>query len=246
MYKELIKEKKAVFFDMDGTMIDSEPLWDAAFAKVGASIGFNWYVGEPVLRGVPAAEKWHYYLDHTEFEPKLTANELTKHTYTEFIKQVEETKLETRDGFISLVAELRLEKGFKIALVTNTPKEVTDQVISYLDIAPAFDMVICGDEVKKPKPDPEIYLTAARVLKLKPKEVLVFEDSLAGVRAAHKAKMDIVVIWNGEIEQEDYPKGLRGFIPDFTALPGNLDTDLGDELKKYAEYRQAKQAKKSS
>ena len=84
--------------------------------------------------------------------------------------------------------------GWRIALASNSPGRLCHLVLRELGIARRFDAVISVDDVERGKPEPDIYLLAARRLGVSPAECLAFEDSLTGVRAAHAAGMRVVAI----------------------------------------------------
>jgi HAD superfamily hydrolase (TIGR01509 family) len=245
MFKAYIENKKAVFFDLDGTVVKTYPLLEQAFAKVLKEIDAEW-VYLPTVReeGEPIIETWHKILRIETIKTKFTAKELTEHLHNEYLKIIKKSELNPTPGFWSLAYELKVEKGFKLALVTNSNRVITTAVLNQMGINQTFDFIICGDEVKNKKPDPEMFLTAAKQVGASHKEVLVFEDSLIGAVAATKARMSTIIIWDGETDQRSYPKDILAFLPDFTMLPQNLDKTyieaFQDAIKPYIEKRQKK------
>lgn len=233
MYKELIKDKKAVLFDLDGTLVDSNKLWGQALKNVANNVGLEFFLIEDTP-GFTILDKWQNALEKTSKDIKISAKDLAKNTYTEFLDLVKTQGIDTILGFWKLGVELKIEKKLKLGIVTNSPRDVAKQVIEHLKLTDVFDIVIGVDDVKRQKPDPQMYLLAAKKLGVKPKEVLVFEDSVVGAIAADRAKMDVVVIWDGTVSENRYPKDVRGFISDFTPLPGNLDSTLKEEVMRVA------------
>lgn len=236
MYKRFIENKKAVFFDLDGTLIDSEPLWRKAIENVLEKYNLSWADQEPVLPGTTLEERWKYFTKEYKdyFEKKMEIQELIKLTNEEFLEILNTNDLEFISGFWSLAAKLK-GKELKICLVTNSTREVTEKVLDKLQAKEAFDLILCGDDVKNKKPDPEIFLTAAKQMNLQPEEVLVFEDSIAGTTAASNAKMDTVVIWNGITNKLLYPKDMLLYIPDFEGLDQLLETYPEDQIQMAAD-----------
>ncbi len=233
MFKELIVNKKAVFFDLDGTIIESEPVWDRAFEKVFENLGEVWLEEYQVPRGTTVKNKWTALLDAGTINPKIAVDELVKQVTNEYLQIIYKEGLEARDGFWELVYELKITRNLPLALTTNTSREIASQVLKILGINKTFDFTICGDEVKKVKPDPEMYLMAAKALKVRPKDTLVFEDSLTGVKAALKSGATVAVLWDGETEQTAYPQSITTFLPDFTYLIGNMDTTSKEDFEAY-------------
>jgi len=228
MYKHLLKNKKAVVFDLDGTLIDSEPLWKDAVEAVLANFDADWIDYNEFPTGIPINIRWDLILrKYPEYiDTKMTTRDLEEATYTQYLNKVQETGLNVRNGFWPLAYELKEQKKLKLGLATNTKRKITDVVL---------DVIVCGDEIKKPKPNGEIYTTVAQKLGVKPEEVLVFEDSSIGAAAANNAKMDLVIIWDGEENKLYYPEKASLFIPDFNGLSGQLDTDAGEDIKLAAE-----------
>ena len=89
---------------------------------------------------------------------------------------------------------MRLKKDYKIALATGANKEAALYTITNFGLEFYFDYVIAGNEVKRAKPDPEIFLKAAEGFSLKPEECVVIEDAIMGIKAAKKAGIAVIVI----------------------------------------------------
>src|SRR3989339_440408 len=234
MYKRLIEGKKAIFFDLDGTLVDNAHLWKAAYNRVleterGAGL---FTVDDYFEMGKSTKDQWLNLKAVLKIETPL--QELMDKTYTNYLQLVKDSELAPREGFTRLMFDLK-DKGLKMALVTGTKRDITSEVLAKIQVENIFDLVVCGDEVRREKPDPMIYKYAAKKLGVKPKEVLVFEDSMIGARSAAKAGMDLAILWDGEIPRYDYPGNVVLFLGDFVALGGNLDKDLYETLKDAAQ-----------
>jgi len=232
MLKKYFEHKQAIFFDLDGTIYNSDVYWSYAYEKVLKTVDASWVVFERNGRSV--LETWKDLIAENRLKIHLDIKDLVKFTNIEFLKILDGSDAEPLDGFWTFFQKVKNEKKMKTALVTNTPREVTNAIMKKLEIEGIFDLTKCGDEVSKVKPDPQIYLTTAKELKVNSKNVLVFEDSLSGVASARKANMDVFVIWDGVVDKEDYPKGVKMFLSDFTRLAGNMDTTLDDQLAEAA------------
>lgn len=240
MYKRIFDGKNTAIFDLDGTVIDSEYAWYKAFETVlksAAPDALSEAKKTMLTSGVPIMDKWSSLIASGIIGGNNNAKTLTETTVAEYLKLLQLGALQIREGFWELAAELKLLKDFRLALVTNTSRNVVDIVSKNLSFGATFDLVICGDEVSKPKPNPDIYIKALKELKIKPKSALVFEDSVTGVTAATRAGIDTVVIWDGRIHEQDYPVEVLGFVADFTPFPGNLDKTIKDIIKDYAQSK---------
>ena len=223
MYKKFIEGKKVVCFDLDGTIANTMPLHVAAFEKILALA--NPGLALPAVYGRVGESltyKWGRIADNNLVKNNMTVKDLVDNTHNEFLRLLSENELEPRPGFWNLLEEVR-SLGLKTALATNTQKAVAMQIASKLDIAGAFDFMIFGDECKKYKPDPEIYLKVASQFGVKPQEMLVFEDSIEGATSAQKSGASFIVIWDTQTDQKLFPTGALAFTDDFEGIAENLD-----------------------
>lgn len=232
MYKRFFENKKAVFFDLDGTIANTELLWNDAFNSVLNSIGFSWLKYD-LPAGNSIESRWDYMIREGAVETSSKIKDLTEATHEIFLRTLYTSDLDVSPGFWELVDDLKTDKNMKLGLVSNTDRKVVDKILEHLEIWDVFDVTFAGDEVNLKKPDPEIYFKAAKKLQIKPIDVLVFEDSVAGAKAADKARMDLIIIWDGMVDKRKYPKRVFEFFPDFTPLLGNLDKTF-DEMAKEA------------
>ena len=235
MYKKYFEGKKAAFFDLDGTIIDTSKICIDAMQKV-LNDDHASYINakEYRINGYPMRTFWEMILDVNDLGPDKKLDDYVKLTEDAYIETVKKSGLIPTEGFWPFVYELKEEKGYKLALVTNTRKGVADVLIDKLGLREVFDLIICGDEVKKLKPDPEIYKKALKELKVNPKEVIVFEDSISGVTAAAKAKIDIIVIWDKVTPKYLFPGKIFEYVPDFSAFPGHMDETFTEFVKRSA------------
>ncbi len=175
---------QAVLWDMDGTLVDTEPYWlksEQAFAKrhnaqwehddVEQFIGFSLYDTADIIR------KKFNLQDYTD---QQIIDELT----VGVVEQIEDS-LPFRPGALELLLELR-QKQIPTALVTMSMSEMANSVVSRIPFK-AFDVVLGGDQVQFGKPHPEPYLTAAEKLGFDPAECIALEDSKTGLTSAETA-----------------------------------------------------------
>lgn len=190
---------KAIFFDRDGVLINSEFVNAqsalAALKEMGVTPAHE--EDETITMGRNPVDYVHdfmqkYSIDHDDF---LAA---WKVFYEQFFAQAQPF-----DDSLAFLEEVR-EKGFLVGLVTNANRERAEQVLQMLDLKNAFDTVVTFDDCTKGKPDPEPYLTAAKNLDVLPSECFVIEDSLAGVTSAKSAGMTCAVRLNDATRHLDY------------------------------------------
>ena len=189
-----LKNFDAVIFDMDGVLIDSEPLWKIAMEEVFHSVGcsltrtdFQKTVG---LRIDEVCEYWYQnpaWADRNR-SPK-EAEDLIMLRMVELIKE----NGEPLTGVLETTEYLR-KQGIKIGLATSSYTVLIDAVLESLGIRDRFDEIHSAEDEKYGKPHPAVYLTVAERLKLDPMRCLVIEDSLNGVISGKAAKMKVVCI----------------------------------------------------
>lgn len=243
MFKNLIIGKKAVFFDLDGTVVETAFIWVAAINEVLKSLKLDYLEAFDYFEeGANLKDIWGAILNISDVEVDVKIEDLISKTHDEFLKLLKETPLYAKRGFWELAYELRQEHGFKLALVTNTARKVTEEILRKIEGTTVFDVVLTGDDIKNPKPDSEIYKIAAKQMNLKSNEILVFEDSVSGAFSAAKAGMDMVIIWNGITSQYEYPDTVKLFTDDFEGIAGNLDKTAFEyyveAARKYVEKKQ--------
>lgn len=235
MYKNIIVGKKVVLFDLDGTIVNNEPMWQLAFTNVMSREGIYLEAYKDLVRapGVPNSLKWRSILQTIQPKSGKTPEQLTKDTNDEYLKILEDGELETRDGFWDLSFYLKQEKGFKLGLVTNSGKDVAEKILAKIGISETFDFKVFGDDVKKLKPDPETYKTALKLAGASAKEALAFEDSPTGAAAAENAGIDLIVIWDGVTSKGLFPQKTIFFLQDFEGLANNLELTFEEAFKDF-------------
>jgi mannitol-1-/sugar-/sorbitol-6-/2-deoxyglucose-6-phosphatase len=183
---------EAVIFDMDGVLIDSEPLWKIAMENVFNSIGcpltkkdFQKTVG---LRIDEVIEYWFEHIGWKEKSPKEVENEIVQ----QMIELIQQNG-EPLAGVIETLDYLRAN-NFKIGLGTSSYSVLIDTVLNTLQIADKFDFTHSAEHEKFGKPHPAVYLSVAKRLNVSPRKCLVIEDSLNGIIAGKAAGMKVICI----------------------------------------------------
>ncbi|WP_435736104.1 HAD family phosphatase [Cellulosimicrobium sp. PMB13] len=170
----------AVLWDMDGTLVDTEPYWIAAEHELVDAHGGTWthedamsLVGNPLLTSAQILRE--------RGGVDLPVEEIVQFLIGRVIDQVR-VKVPWQPGARELLASLR-EAGVPCALVTMSYRELAEPVAA-LAPADAFQVLVCGDEVERGKPDPEPYLLAAERLGVDVTRCVAIEDSPAGIASA--------------------------------------------------------------
>lgn len=208
-------ELAAVLFDMDGTLIDSEKLWTLALDEVAAELGGRL---SPQARlaivGTDLVGSIRLLIEDlgVDAEPSVMQRLLVSATAAHF-----ETSIEWQPGAAQLLATVR-EAGLATALVTSTHRNLTSVALKTIG-RDNFDVVICGDDVERTKPDPQPYLRALGRLAVPAPRAVAIEDSVAGSAAAAAAGLATLVVPS----EVPVPPGPRLTIVD-SLLPVGLDT----------------------
>ncbi len=171
---------EAVFFDMDGLTVDSEPQWLISEREVVAPFGYQWTQEDQIACLGGPLEKLGDYMTQ-----KCNNLEQSSYFVEELIKKQAErmrTNTTVLPGAIELVESLK-SHGIKTALVSASPRVIVEAVLENIG-KDLFPFSLSGDDVLKTKPDPEGYLKAASISHSNIENCLVFEDSLPGMQAA--------------------------------------------------------------
>lgn len=194
---------KAVIFDMDGTMFDTEKLfvaaWDYAGEKMG--IGKAGYMAMKTLgMNLEAArEIWQ-----SEFQEKFDPQILQEHTYDFFMDYYSKNEVPIKKGLYNLL-EYLWQNNYKMAVASSSPKNVVEEYLKRTDTKKFFSVVVGGDMIKKSKPEPDIYLLACKLIGEVPQNCFAIEDSKSGLLSAYRAGCKVIMVpdlWQCDIETQ--------------------------------------------
>lgn len=196
---------KAVIFDMDGVLFDTESVcmkaWDYAgeLMRVGKAgymvlktLGMNADKAIEIIR-----DEFGEDFDAVKF--KQTGREYSYHYFNTY-------GVPEKPGLYEILDYLK-NKGYKIALASSTNSQSVHHHLKEKDIEKYFDAVICGDMVEKSKPEPDIYLKACAEISENPADCVAIEDSKNGLLSAHRAGMQVIMVpdlWQGEAETDSF------------------------------------------
>lgn len=183
---------KAVIFDMDGLLIDSEPLWQEAgsetLAEFGKELSLEQYHSSTGLRTEEWIQHWFHYFE----VPMQHATTAIDTIISKAISKIDEKGIAF--GGIDHIISLMKAHSLKIGLATSSPLSLVDVVLKKLGLQNSFDAITSAEKLPFGKPHPEVYLNCASELGVAGMECIAFEDSFNGMIAAKAARMKCVIV----------------------------------------------------
>ena len=213
--------KKAVIFDMDGLMIDSERVTYNEYVKKLAQLGHHDFT-EELYRNCLGKNKQgicQVFIDH--YGQDFPMDEVWDDVHV-WIDESLRQYVPKKKGLVELLEYLKAN-NYKTIVATSSGRARVDEILKNGNLTEYFDDSICGDEVTHGKPHPEIFLTACQKLDVKPEEALVLEDSEAGILAAYDGHIDVICV-----PDMKYPE--PQFVKKVTKIVDSLD-EVIDYLK---------------
>ena len=184
---------KAVLFDMDGTVFDTEPIYRRGWIRAVADVGFNVDMDRffELICGLNMADMSA--LVHRVYGEDAPFEEVRSRRRVYLEEDLAAIGLQFKSGAPEILYALK-ERGIRIALVTSSGRPLVDRYLKMSGLEEVFDVIMTGETVEHGKPHPEIFLTAAERLGVAPAHCVVVEDSHHGVRAGHAAGMKTVMV----------------------------------------------------
>lgn len=186
------EQLEAVLWDMDGTLVDTEPYWIESEFELVEKHGGTWSTEHALnLVGNDLIESGRYIREHggIDLEPAEIVEQLLDRVVAHVERQVP-----WQPGAIELLADLRAD-GVRCALVTMSYRRFVAPILAGLPEG-TFEVVVTGDAVTRGKPHPEPYEKAAAILGVDPRRTLAIEDSNTGARSAEAAGCTVLVVPN--------------------------------------------------
>ena len=183
---------KAVIYDMDGVIINSEPLWREALIHCFNKVVFGFSQDKcRITQGMRLIEVVEYWYNEQPWEGKSL-----EEVEQDILKKVTELILEKgkeMKGVATSISHFK-SKGYKIGLASSSATSLIDAALNKLELINSFDVINSAENLKLGKPHPEIFIKTAEQLEVKPSDCLVIEDSFHGVLAGKAALMKVIAI----------------------------------------------------
>lgn len=213
----MIRNKKAMIFDLDGTLVDSMWMWKAIDIEYLGKFGIEL---PPTLQkdieGMSFSETAVYFKETFQIPDSLDEikADWNKMAYEKYTKEVDFKK-----GAIDFL-KYCICNGIKLGIATSNSRELVDATMEALGAKDYFDCIMTSCEVAKGKPAPDIYLAVAEKLGVKPEECLVFEDIEMGILAGKNAGMEVCAIEDDfSMDQMELKKSLADYyVIDYTEI----------------------------
>jgi HAD superfamily hydrolase (TIGR01509 family) len=179
-------------FDMDGLLLDTERPTVALWIELGRKLGWN-VSEEVVLRTVGVNEADTRAAFMNAYGPEFPYNQVRDELIRIFVERAEREGIPRRPGLPALLERLE-QLGVPTGIATSSDRETALWKLNHAGLSGRFSVLVCGDEVSRGKPAPDIFLLAAERLGRPPAKCVGFEDSPAGLRALHDAGIPSVFI----------------------------------------------------
>lgn len=195
---------KAVIFDMDGLMINSERVTFEGYVKVMAEKGYT-ITEEFYKKLLGKTLKTAYELFFQVYGNEFPMDEVLEQVHKYVADVFENDGVPLKKGLLELLQYLKSNNYLTIVATSSTRVRV-DHILELANITQYFNDSICGDEVTHGKPNPEVFLRACQKLGVEPSEAIVLEDSEAGIQAASSANIPVICIPDMKYPEPEYEK----------------------------------------
>jgi HAD superfamily hydrolase (TIGR01509 family) len=199
---------RAVVFDMDGVLVDTERDWDAARRQVAQAAGGGWRPEATADMMGMSAPEWSRYM-HDELGVEAEPGEINRRVVEQVLERVR-GGLPLLPGAAAAVESLAARWPLGVASSANRP--VIEAVLDVSGLARFFAATVSSEEVPRGKPAPDVYLAAAEALGVEPTAAVAIEDSSNGIRSAAAARMTVVAVPNAHFPPDADALALADFV----------------------------------
>lgn len=185
-----IKQYTGAIFDMDGLLFDTERVYQQTWEEIAAE------------RGVVLGDRYHEAISGTNGDVMCRVIERFYHVEDGMeimldcrrrIREKLSREAPLKAGALEIVRFFHA-RHFRLAVASSSSREQIASNLAHSGLAPYFDVIVSGDDVRVGKPDPEVFLCAAKAIGCRPEQCFVFEDSVSGVKAGHAAGCDVIMV----------------------------------------------------
>jgi beta-phosphoglucomutase-like phosphatase (HAD superfamily) len=216
-----MKKIRAVAFDMDGLMLDSEPLYRASWQQVGGQLGFHisdeFYAS---LLGLTQEDCERALC--REFGPGFPAEEFRRRALEVWERVVEASGIPIKRGLVELL-DLLDARAVPFAVATSTSHDRARSSLAAAGVSHRVPLLVGGDQVRRGKPAPDLYLAAAAAVGVAPEACLALEDAEAGLEAARAAGMRVVLVPDLKQPSGKAARRALAVVEDLNAVAGLLE-----------------------
>lgn len=211
---------KAIIFDMDGLMIDSERVtfecYQERLKDMNLTMDEEFY---KILLGKPIKGIYQRFYD-------VYGNDFPIQNVIQDVHQLMAERFETegvpvKKGLVELLHYLK-DNNYKTIVATSSNRDRVDKILAQAKITEFFDDSICGDEVTKGKPNPEVFLKSCQKLGVNVDEAIVLEDSEAGIQASYDANIKVICIPDMKYPEKQYEEKTFKILKDLTEVTAYL------------------------
>lgn len=211
---------KAIIFDMDGLMIDSERVtfecYQERLKDMNLTMDEEFY---KTLLGKPIKGIYQRFYD-------VYGNDFPIENVIQDVHQLMAERFETegvpvKKGLVELLHYLK-DNNYKTIVATSSNRDRVDKILAQAKITEFFDDSICGDEVTKGKPNPEVFLKSCQKLGVNVDEAIVLEDSEAGIQASYDANIKVICIPDMKYPEKQYEEKTSKILKDLTEVTAYL------------------------
>ena len=213
---------KAIIFDMDGLMIDSERVtfecYQERLKDMNLTMDEEFY---KTLLGKPIKGIYQRFYD-------VYGNDFPIENVIQDVHQLMAERFETegvpvKKGLVELLHYLK-DNNYKTIVATSSNRDRVDKILAQAKITEFFDDSICGDEVTKGKPNPEVFLKSCQKLGVNVDEAIVLEDSEAGIQASYDANIKVICIPDMKYPEKQYEEKTFKILKDLTEVTAYLNS----------------------
>jgi HAD superfamily hydrolase (TIGR01509 family) len=190
MTRPLAGSVAAVVFDMDGLLIDTEPIWEAARERIAREGGGSWRADSQTQMMGMSTPEWTGWM-HAELGVRMSPDEI-RDAVLERIERGYRERVPLMPGARSAVE--RMAARWPLGVASSSPRRLLEVVLAETGLGRLIEAFVSSEEVARGKPAPDVWLEAARRLEADPGECVAVEDSPAGIRSAHAAGLAVIVV----------------------------------------------------